>query len=224
LTAVKQDVAVPVGAPGGRAEYRNSLAASFLFKFFVFASLELEKESNTAVNGGGTVNGGAVNTPAFKAPVEERERSAAAPYHRPPVKGVQFFAKADDNQVVGQDYRHMSADYQVSGQALYCDDVPLQRPLHAAFVTSSHPHAKILSVDPSAALAMEGVVGYYSAADVPGDNIIGPVKHDEEVFATEVATCVGAVSGWGVPGLLRRGGQREGVWVGGWVGGRGVSW
>jgi xanthine dehydrogenase/oxidase len=43
---------------------------------------------------------------------------------------------------------------------------------------------------------MEGVVGYYGAGDVPGDNMIGPVKHDEEVFATKEVTCVGQVRGF----------------------------
>jgi xanthine dehydrogenase molybdopterin-binding subunit B len=38
---------------------------------------------------------------------------------------------------------------QVSGQAQYTDDVPLPpNTLHAAFVTSSKPHAKLLKVRP----------------------------------------------------------------------------
>jgi xanthine dehydrogenase/oxidase len=40
---------------------------------------------------------------------------------------------------------------------------------------------------------MPGVAGYFGASDVPGDNKIGPIMHDEEVFATEVVTCVGQV-------------------------------
>jgi xanthine dehydrogenase/oxidase len=103
LAAVKEDVAVPPGAPGGRAEYRNSLAASFLFKFYVWASLQLEREGEAAEGAAG----------GYRADVPASFRSAAVEYHRPPVKGVQFFAKADESQVVGQDYRHMSADYQV---------------------------------------------------------------------------------------------------------------
>lgn len=43
-------------------------------------------------------------------------------------------------------------------------------------------------------LLCAGVVGYYSADDVPGDNMIGPIMHDEEVFATKEVTCVGQVS------------------------------
>ena len=46
---------------------------------------------------------------------------------------------------------------QVSGEAQYTDDVALPPDtLHAAFVTSSKPHAKLLGVDASAALAMPG--------------------------------------------------------------------
>ena len=42
---------------------------------------------------------------------------------------------------------------QVTGEALYTDDVPLpQNALHGALVKSIRPHAKITSVNPSAAL------------------------------------------------------------------------
>lgn len=40
-----------------------------------------------------------------------------------------------------------------------------------------------------------GVVGFYSAKDVPGSNMIGPVWTDEEVFAVEEVTAVGQVGG-----------------------------
>lgn len=65
--------------------------------------------------------------------------------------------------------------------------------LHAALVTSSKPHARLLGVDASAALALPGVAGYFDHRSVPGDNRIGAVVHDEEVFATETVTCVGQV-------------------------------
>lgn len=42
---------------------------------------------------------------------------------------------------------------QVTGEAVYVDDIPLPaNALHAVFVLSSRPHAKLLSVDASAAL------------------------------------------------------------------------
>jgi hypothetical protein len=85
---------------------------------------------------------------------------------------------------------------QVCGEAKYTDDAPLPpNTLHAALVTSSEPHAKLRSVDASAALAMHGVAAFFSAKDVPGDSCIGPVFPDETCFAEGEVTCVGHVIG-----------------------------
>lgn len=65
--------------------------------------------------------------------------------------------------------------------------------LHAALVLSRKPHARILSIDDSKAKASPGFAGIFLAKDVPGDNNIGPVIYDEELFATEFVTCVGQV-------------------------------
>ena len=65
--------------------------------------------------------------------------------------------------------------------------------LHAALILSSKPHAKILSIDDSGARSLTGFAGIFFAKDVPGDNHIGPVVADEEMFASEFVTCVGQV-------------------------------
>lgn len=65
--------------------------------------------------------------------------------------------------------------------------------LHAALVLSRRPHARILSIDDSGARSSPGFVGIFFAEDVQGDNRIGPVVADEELFASEVVTCVGQV-------------------------------
>ena len=58
--------------------------------------------------------------------------------------------------------------------------------LHLAFVTSKKAHAKLLKVDPSAALAMPGVVDFITSNDIPGDKMYGSFGgQDEEVFASE---------------------------------------
>lgn len=78
-------------------------------------------------------------------------RSAAKPYERHPPHGVQFYAPAPKEDVVGQPYQHMAADLQVSGEAQYTDDIKHSPDvLHAALVASAKPHARLLSVDPSA--------------------------------------------------------------------------
>lgn len=66
--------------------------------------------------------------------------------------------------------------------------------LHAALILSKKPHARILSIDDSSAKSSPGFAGIFFAKDIPGDNMIGPVVADEEVFASEVVTSVGQVN------------------------------
>ena len=90
---------------------------------------------------------------------------------------------------------HASANLQVSGEAIYNDDISDSKDtLHAALIMSERPHARI-TVDFSAAEAALGVEGVYGANDIPGDNHIGAVVHDEEVFAADTVTCVGQIIG-----------------------------
>ena len=57
---------------------------------------------------------------------------------------------------------------------------------------SKEAHANIVSVAPSRALQMAGVVDYINAADVPGSNLYGVVERTEEIFATkEVSYFIG---------------------------------
>ena len=54
----------------------------------------------------------------------------------------------------------------VTGAGKYTDDVQPPGCLHAVFVRSPHAHARIASVDVSAALSLPGVVGVFSASDL----------------------------------------------------------
>ncbi|MBL8336171.1 MAG: xanthine dehydrogenase family protein molybdopterin-binding subunit [Rhodoferax sp.] len=70
----------------------------------------------------------------------------------------------------GQSVRRIEDDKLLQGQGQYTDDVlpdpVFQGALRACFVRSPYPHARILSVDASAARAMDGVVAVYSGADL----------------------------------------------------------
>lgn len=55
------------------------------------------------------------------------------------------------------------------GEARFLDDIPVAMPLHACFVRSPHAHARIVSIDLSAARAMPGVAAAYAAADLYGE-------------------------------------------------------
>ena len=54
----------------------------------------------------------------------------------------------------------------LTGTARYVDDVKLPHMLHAAILRSPHAHARVLSIDPSAALEMEGVEAVFTFQDI----------------------------------------------------------
>src|SRR5207237_731680 len=56
-----------------------------------------------------------------------------------------------DLKVVGQPLPKADAAAKVIGAAVYADDIVLPRMLHSKLLRSPHPHARILSVDASAA-------------------------------------------------------------------------
>ena len=88
--------------------------------------------------------------------------------------------------------RHDSALGHVTGRAVYLDDMPMAAgALEAALVLSPHAHARILSIDSRAALALPGVVAVVTAADIPGVNDIGPILKGEPALADGVAEYAG---------------------------------
>src|SRR5580692_9895735 len=57
----------------------------------------------------------------------------------------------------------------LTGAGTFVDDITRPGLLHACFVRSPHPRARILSVDASAALALPGVHAVFTADDLNGD-------------------------------------------------------
>ena len=79
---------------------------------------------------------------------------------------------------------HDSAEKHVAGRAVYIDDMPEPPGLvHLAIGQSTRAHAKIVSLDLSAVYAAPGVVAVFAARDIPGKNDVGPVIHDDPIFA-----------------------------------------
>ncbi|MEI6642101.1 MAG: xanthine dehydrogenase molybdopterin binding subunit [Novosphingobium sp.] len=79
---------------------------------------------------------------------------------------------------------HDSAHLHVAGLARYVDDEPeLPGTLHLAFGLSSEARARIVAVDLDAVRAFPGVVAVYTATDIPGENNVGPIAHDDRVLA-----------------------------------------
>ncbi|WP_343617217.1 xanthine dehydrogenase molybdopterin binding subunit [Novosphingobium sp.] len=79
---------------------------------------------------------------------------------------------------------HDSAPAQVSGRALYADDLPeMPGLLHLAFGLSTQAHAGITAIDLAAVRAAPGVVAVYTAADIPGRNDVSPFAGDDPMLA-----------------------------------------
>ena len=103
-------------------------------------------------------------------------------------------AKVVHRAIVGKGIAHDSAARHVAGEAAYIDDMPeLPGTLHAAFVLSPLAHGRLVGIDASAALAMPGVAGIWSAKDVPGHNEVGPILHGETLFAEDIVDYEGRV-------------------------------
>jgi carbon-monoxide dehydrogenase large subunit len=74
---------------------------------------------------------------------------------------------------VGQRVKRTEDPRLIKGLAHYVDDIRLPDTLHVCFVRSIYPHARINSIDTSAALEAPGVVAVYTGKDIAGK--LGPV-------------------------------------------------
>src|SRR3954462_13203203 len=84
----------------------------------------------------------------------------------------------------GKPIPHDAALGHVTGKAPYIDDLrPMAGELYVGFVGSPVAAGQLLKIDTSAALAIPGVVGCYTVADVPGRNMFGVVIIDEPFLA-----------------------------------------
>ncbi|HET9929429.1 MAG TPA: xanthine dehydrogenase molybdopterin binding subunit, partial [Polyangiaceae bacterium] len=89
---------------------------------------------------------------------------------------------------LGKAVNHESARLHVTGTAAYVEELAMRQAglCFAWPVLSPHAHARVLHIDVDAALALPGVLTCLLASDVPGENDVGPVRHDEPLFPSEV--------------------------------------
>lgn len=74
---------------------------------------------------------------------------------------------------IGKPMKRVEDPRFIQGKGKYVANLQIPGMLHAAIVRSPHAHAKINSIDTSAALAMPGVVGVYTGADLTADGVGG---------------------------------------------------
>jgi len=93
--------------------------------------------------------------------------------------------------VVGKRVRKVDGIHKATGQAVYADDLALPGMLHAKTLRSPHPHARIRSIDCSAALALPGVHAVITGKDMPITYGVIPWTQDENALALDKVRFVG---------------------------------
>lgn len=193
-----KELRLPLRVPGGQAQYRLTLAASFLYKFFFAVVEELsvdvlglndlppipsigETDKCASVSFVSESKPSIVGTQTYPAPkvaegLEVRILAAAK----------QAIKSNEGEGAVGKASPHMSGPLHCTGEALYTDDIPLTpQTLHASLILSKECGCTFDAIDIEPALAIRGVVGCFTHTaiqDLGGSNVMGPIFHDEPVF------------------------------------------
>ncbi|KAF2726029.1 xanthine dehydrogenase [Polychaeton citri CBS 116435] len=163
---LEQDFDLRFGVPGGMATYRKSLALGFFYRFYHEVLSTLAPSSSD------------VDADAIRE--IEREISKGYKDHASSVKY--------EKKVIGKEQPHVAALKQCTGEAQYTDDIPVQKnELYGCMVLSTKAHARLLSVDSSAALEIPGVYDYVDRHDLPNEkaNWWGAPNCDEVFFAVD---------------------------------------
>jgi len=96
---------------------------------------------------------------------------------------------------IGSSLPRMDVEKFAMGERPYIDDMTFPDMLHAAFLFSPHPRAKVLKIDASKALQVCGVIRVVKADDVPGQRNQGLIYKDWPLFIAEGETthCIGDI-------------------------------
>src|SRR2546430_11683373 len=97
----------------------------------------------------------------------------------------------DELRVIGVPRRRVDARAKVTGQTRFADDIFLPRMAHCKLLRSPHPHARILKIDVSRAMAHPGVYLVLTGKDLPIQYGILPVSQDEQALCVDHVRHVG---------------------------------
>jgi CO/xanthine dehydrogenase Mo-binding subunit/aerobic-type carbon monoxide dehydrogenase small subunit (CoxS/CutS family) len=99
--------------------------------------------------------------------------------------------EVDEGDFIGRSVRRIDTPGKVSGRLKYAGDMTMPGMLHVQVLRSPYAHARIASIDTSAAEAMDGVEGVITCADVPGEDGFGVFVNDQPVMARGKVRYVG---------------------------------
>lgn len=178
LDSLQKELWLPFDVPGGMAQYRTTLACSLFLRFWHESLRDLGVSMDSAAD------------------VSELEHGLSSGIRD--MQALPADTVTSNASTMGKPVPHLSSLAQTTGQAEYVDDIPPQsEELFCGLVLSTRSHARIVSVDWSAALESPGVVGHMDRRSLssPDLNVWGSLKHDEPFFATETVDSHGQVIG-----------------------------
>ena len=86
--------------------------------------------------------------------------------------------QAIEDWSLGARVPRVDVEEKVTGTGVYPDDVHMDGMIFGSAVRSEYPRARVLAVHTEEAKALPGVVGVFTAANVPGSNKVGHLKQD----------------------------------------------
>lgn len=87
--------------------------------------------------------------------------------------------KSADDWKIGSRVHRLDVEEKVMGYGKYPDDFYMENMCYGSALRSKYPRARVLSIDTSKAKALPGVAAVLTAEDIPGENKIGHLKHDQ---------------------------------------------
>ncbi|GAB6909245.1 Aerobic-type carbon monoxide dehydrogenase, large subunit CoxL/CutL-like protein [Desulfosarcina cetonica] len=97
----------------------------------------------------------------------------------------------DQNNMMGKSWPRPSAMAKACGTAHFTADFHLQGALELAVLRSTVPHARIVAIDTTAAMAFPGVAGVMTAADIKGTNRLKYLVPDRPVLCEDKVRYIG---------------------------------
>ncbi|KAI8318165.1 xanthine dehydrogenase, partial [Martensiomyces pterosporus] len=163
LEQCAREIAAQLTPNTDRAKYRVALATSLLYRFW--------SSSCQALRLGSTPNGSGAEQLSYQPPQ--------------PVISQQTFAPVMEDTLIGKGEPHVSSLKHATGEAVYVDDMPpFAGEYHLGLVMSTRAHARILSIDATKCLAIEGVYPkLFTAKDIPGTNLWN-IRKDQEILSS----------------------------------------
>ncbi|XP_073945874.1 uncharacterized protein [Choristoneura fumiferana] len=177
IKVMEQELVVEANPPEPSVEYRKNLAINLFYKGLLSLCPKSIVTPRLA-SGGITLS---KTRPVSKAHQQYTTYPALYPLNKPTEK--------------------VEALIQCAGEAPYTEDLPsFHREVFGAFVLTTVPLGDIVDIDASDALKKPGVIAFYSAKDIPGDNSFTPVGGfaflaDEELFCNAQVKYNGQVVG-----------------------------